>query len=108
MGQDSDDLAEIAASGAVAAVGARASLRLQARAGSFHVAPSPQEVIFLRRRATKGEPVRARTLAGQMRSAGALRDVLSFLAHAGSRGELVVRDEPSNRSIFFDQRQSVG
>ena len=108
MGQQNDDLAEVAPSGTVAPVGGRAALRLQAHAGMFHVAPAPREVLFLRRRATSEEPVRPCALAGQVRGAGALCDVLSFVGHAGWRGELVVRDGATGRAIFFDQGHVVG
>jgi hypothetical protein len=103
MSEDTDDLAEISEDGGVAALGARAAHRLQAHAGHFHVVPSPPEIVMLRRRPTADRPVRACALSGQISSAGALCDVLSFVAHAGWRGELVVREDTSSRSIFFDQ-----
>ncbi len=103
MTEETDDLAEISATGGVTALGGRASMRLQAHSGQFHVAPSPPEVVVLRRRRTPDKPLRACTLSGQIASAGALCDVLSFIGHAGWRGELVVREDGSSRSIFFDQ-----
>lgn len=103
MTEETDDLAEISATGGVTALGGRASMRLQAHTGQFHVVPSPPEVVVLRRRRLPEKPMRACTLSGQISSAGALCDVLSFIGHAGWRGELVVREDTSSRSIFFDQ-----
>lgn len=103
MTEETDDLAEISTAGGVTALGGRASMRLQAHSGQFHVVPSPPEVVVLRRRRTPDKPMRACTLSGQIGSAGALCDVLSFIGHAGWRGELVVREDASSRSIFFDQ-----
>lgn len=103
MTEETDDLAEISAAGGVTALGGRASMRLQAHSGQFHVVPSPPEVVVLRRRRTPEKPLRACTLSGQIASAGALCDILSFIGHAGWRGELVVREDGSSRSIFFDQ-----
>lgn len=110
MTDEIDDLAEISSKGEIVPLGGRASMRLQAHPGHFHVAPSPPELVLLRRRgsdATAPEATRACTLAGQIASAGALCDIISFIAHAGWRGELTVREDTTSRSIFVDQGQIV-
>jgi hypothetical protein len=58
------------------------------------------------RRVSEGEAeARICGLAGQIRSAGALCEVLSFVAHTGWRGEFLVHDDLDGavRSIFFEE-----
>jgi hypothetical protein len=99
-----DDLVRIAASGEAAGTGARAVRRLQARAGVFELLPSPQHYVVMRQHAGEAAPVRSCLLSGEIRSAGILCDVLSFVAHTGWRGEFQVHDadEGTARSIFFE------
>jgi hypothetical protein len=106
---DKDDLVEVASDGTVRPVGDRAALRLQARPGAFAVMPSPPHIVFMKSAgAGPGPEPRACMLSGELRSAGALCDVLSFVGHAGWRGEFVVHEADSVRSIFFDQGDVVG
>jgi hypothetical protein len=97
-----DDLVRIAASGDATALGARAARRLQARAGVFELLPSPSHYVVLRKNIAEG--VRSCPLSGEIRSAGILCDVLSFVAHTGWRGEFMVQDTEDgvSRSIFFE------
>lgn len=100
-----DDLVRIDPNGGVVPVGDRAALRLQARAGAYRVAPSPPELVVMSRQGEAGSPeTRVCALAGQIRSAGALCEVLSFVAHTGWRGEFLVHDDVDGtvRSIFFE------
>jgi hypothetical protein len=56
------------------------------------------------RQHSEGAPGRSCLLSGEIRSAGILCDVLSFVAHTGWRGEFQVQDldEGTSRSIFFE------
>ena len=104
MGAD-DDLVRIAPNGAVAPLGDRAALRLQARAGDYRIVPAPPDLVLMVRRPKAGTPdPRACALAGRIRGAGALCEVLSFVAHTGTRGEFLVHDDGEGvaRSIFFE------
>jgi hypothetical protein len=106
---EKDDLAEVASDGTLRPVGDRAALRLQSRVGQYEVLPSPPQIIFLKSAGTGPEPPpRACMLSGELRSAGALCDVLSFVGHAGWKGEFLVHEPESTRSIFFDQGDVVG
>ena len=42
-------------------------------------------------------------LSGEIRSAGALCDLFMFVSHVGWRGEFVVQEQTSARSIFFEE-----
>jgi hypothetical protein len=96
-------------------VGRRAGQELRARAGDWRLLSSPAEVI-LALRATEGR--RALRLAGEVRTPGALCDVLATMAQGGWGGELVVFEEPEaaaapgvdviERSIFFEGGNVVG
>ena len=102
--KDDDDVVEIAPSGVVQPVGQRASLRLQGRTGPFHILPSPPDLVVLRR----AENARTCLLSGEIKSAGALCDLFMFVAHVAWRGEFIVQEESSTRSIFFDEGHVVG
>ena len=103
MEEDSDDLLHVDESGAARPSGHVAALRMQARAGSFHVLPSPADWLVLRRAGNEENAPRACLLSGEVRSGGALCDIASFVAQSGYKGELLVFDAAVRRSIFFDQ-----
>ena len=106
------DLVRIASTGEVHAIGKVASQRLRARAGVYRTLPSPGHVVFLRytgedgrRDVSDGAIVR---LAGEITHPGALCDILALVAQTGWRGELVVFEEQSSRSLFIDQGNVLG
>src|SRR5262245_54383476 len=100
-------MVEIAEDGTVRPLGETAMLRLQGRGGRFKVAPSPPNMVVLKRaEADAGD--RPCTLSGELQSAGTLCDVLSFIGGIGWRGELVVEAHDAARSIFLDQGDVVG
>ncbi len=102
-----DEIAEISATGTVEPRGALAQLRLQSRSGEYRVLPAPNEVVLLKR-ATEDGHDRACLVFGEIRTPGALCDLLGFVSHTGWRGEFVVKDETATRSLFFDQGHVVG
>jgi hypothetical protein len=112
MKEARDELVRIDVRGEAHPIGAVASQRMRARAGAYRVLPSPPHVVFMRftgedgrRDAEDGAIVR---LSGEVTAPGALCDVLALLGQTGWRGELVVEDSESVRSVFFDQGNVVG
>jgi Domain of unknown function (DUF4388) len=112
MRDGKSELVRIDARGEAHPIGAIASQRLRARAGTYRMLPAPDHVVFMRytgedgrRDADDGAIVR---LAGEVTAPGALCDVLALLGQTGWRGELVVLDGDDVRSVFFDQGNVVG
>jgi len=102
MAEADDDLVRIDASGVTRPVGETARVRLQGREGEFHVLPSPPHLVFLRREATDQGEGRACLLSGEIRAPGMLCDVVSLLGRTGQKGELLVLERGSSRSVFFE------
>ena len=96
---DRDDLLRVDSTGAVHPVGRAASQQLRPRAGEWRLIASPKELIVARSM-TWGDAVLK--LAGEIRSPGALADIVSLASQSGWRGELIVLAEAGNRSFFFD------
>lgn len=106
------ELVRIDAQGQAHPIGAVASQRLRARSGAFRLLPAPAHVILMRytgedgrRDAGDGAIVR---LAGEITSAGAVCDIIAMLGQTGWKGELVVLDAETSRSIFFEGGYVVG
>src|SRR3954470_20367768 len=109
MAGERADLVEIDAKGIARPVGETASLRLQGRQGRFAIQPAPSHMVVLRKvGAAKGPEARACMLSSEIRSPGALCDIIGFIGHAGWNGELLVLERSSSRSLYFDQAQVVG
>src|SRR5690349_9643639 len=103
MEDDSDDILHVDESGSARPAGNLAALRMQVRAGSFHVLPSPPDWLVLRRAEREEAAAQACLLSGEVRTGAALCDIASFVAQSGYKGELLVFDRAVRRSIFFDQ-----
>ena len=106
------ELVRIDPSGVAHPIGSVASQRMRLRAGAFRLLPAPDHVVFMRytgedgrRDAEDGAVVR---LAGEITSPGAMCDVFALLGQTGWRGELIVLDGPTARSVYFDQGNVVG
>jgi len=97
--RDRDDLLRVDATGAVHPVGRVASQQLRPRAGEWRLLPSPRELIIARSM-IGGDAVLK--LAGEIRTPGALSDIVALAAQSGWRGELVVLSESGTRSFYFD------
>ncbi len=82
-----------------------ASQALRARIGEWSLLRSPLEVVFAMR---SGPASRSLRLAGEVRTSGALCDIVATVAQAGWGGELVVLEDETSRSIFFESGQVVG
>src|SRR4051794_698918 len=104
-----DEVVQIDAKGTARPIGENAALRMEGRAGRFSILPSPPHLVVLRRFAPKQEEEqRPCLLSGEIRSPGALRDIVGFVGHAGWRGELLILEKSSSRSLYFDQGHVVG
>jgi hypothetical protein len=55
-----------------------------------------------------GDDTRSCSLSGEVQSPGSLCDIVSFVAHTGRKGELVVVEAEATRSIFFEQGYVIG
>lgn len=95
---DRDDLLRVDSTGTVHPVGRTASQELRHRAGEWRLIPSPHELVLMR---GIGEG-RALKLAGEIRTPGALCDVVALAAQSGWRGELLVFSEAGMRSFYFE------
>ena len=96
---DRDDFLRVDSTGAVHPVGRAASQQLRSKAGEWRLIASPKELI-LARSTTGGDAVLK--LAGEIRSPGALCDIVALASQSGWRGELIVLTEAGNRTFFFD------
>jgi Domain of unknown function (DUF4388) len=96
---DRDDFVRVDSTGAVHPVGRAASQQLRGKTGEWRLIPSPKELI-LARATTGGDAVLK--LAGEIRTPGALSDIVALASQSGWRGELIVLAEAGNRSFYFD------
>jgi hypothetical protein len=96
---DRDDLLRVDGTGTVHPVGRAASQLLRPRAGEWRIIPSPKQLIVARS-VTGGDAVLK--LAGEIRSPGALSDIVSLAAQSQWSGELILLCEVGTRSFYFD------
>ncbi len=102
---DRDDLLRVDGTGAMHPVGRAASQQLRPRAGEWRLIPSPRELIVARSM-TAGDAVLR--LAGEIRTPGALCDIVSLAAQSAWGGELTLIAERGNRSFYFDAGTIIG
>jgi hypothetical protein len=102
------DLLRVDATGMIHPVGKTASQALRARAGEWFMVEGPADVLLMRRAGTASAPAPVLKLAGEIRSPGAMCDIVALIAQAQWRGELVMVDEGSLRSLFFDEGCVIG
>ncbi len=102
---DRDDLLRVDATGTVHPVGRVASQFLRARAGEWRVLRAPNDVVLMRPSAMDGSVLK---LAGEMRTPGALCDIVALASQSGWRGELTVLCDQGQRSFYFDAGNVVG
>src|SRR5688572_12163990 len=106
------ELVRIDARGEAHPIGVVASQRMRARGGAYRMLPAPGHVVFMRFTGEDGqrdnEDGAVVRLAGEIAAPGTVCDVLALIAQTGWRGELVVLEDDSVRSIFFDAGNIVG
>jgi hypothetical protein len=100
-----DHVLRIDGNGAAQGADEASAQRMRSRAGEWRIAPSPRDVIVLRK--LRDDPPCLR-LAGEVRTPGALCDAISLIAQAAWGGELVVIAEDGNRSIYFEGGNVAG
>ncbi|MDF2696785.1 MAG: hypothetical protein K0S65_5168 [Labilithrix sp.] len=96
---DRDDLLRVDGTGTVHPVGRVASQLLRPRAGEWRIIPAPRELIIARSM-SGGDAVLK--LAGEIRTPGALSDIVSLAAQSQWTGELIILAEVGTRSFYFD------
>jgi hypothetical protein len=109
MADEREEWVEIDAKGVARPLGETAALRMQGRQGRFSVLSSPAHLLVMRKlEAKKATDARPCILSGEIRSPGFLCDIVGFVGHASWKGELLVLEPSSSRSLFFDQGHVVG
>ncbi len=98
------DLLRVDSTGTIHSVGRTASQEMRARAGEWRLLPGPREVCLLRPATALG----TLRMAGELRTPGAVCDVIAMAAQSSWTGELVVIDPESQRSVYLDGGSVVG
>lgn len=101
---DRDDLLRVDGTGTVHPVGRAASQALRPRVGEWRIIPTPKELIIARSMSA-GDAVMK--LAGEIRSPGALSDIVALAAQSQWTGELILLAEVGSRSFYFDHGMVV-
>ncbi|MBX3261426.1 MAG: DUF4388 domain-containing protein [Labilithrix sp.] len=96
---DRDDLLRVDGTGTVHPVGRAASQLLRPRAGEWRLIPSPRELIIARSMSGGDAVLR---LAGEIRTPGALSDIVALAAQSQWTGELILLAEVGTRSFYFE------
>lgn len=96
---DRDDQLRIDDTGAIHPLGRDASRELRAARGEWRLLPGTPTVLLLRH---ASESDRSLRVAGEIRTPGALSDIVALIAQSKWRGELSVVAGVGKRSIFFD------
>src|SRR3954464_13071711 len=96
---DRDDLLRVDGTGTVHPVGREASQMMRSRAGEWRLIPGPRELL-LARKTDGGDAVLK--LAGEIRTPGALSDIVALAAQSQWSGGLVTLSEGGARSVYFD------
>jgi len=106
MAEAPSDLVRIDDTGTAHAVSRTASQKLRARKGTFRLMPAPIHVVFMRYVGEDGkrdeEDGAVVKLSGEIVTKGTLCDIVALVGHAGWKGELVVLDGLTSRSVFFE------
>jgi hypothetical protein len=99
MSSDRDDLLRVDGTGTVHPLGRVASQLMRPRAGEWRLIPSPRDLIIARS-VSAGDAVLK--LAGEIRSPGALSDIVALATQSQWRGELILLSEAGTRSFYFE------
>jgi hypothetical protein len=98
------DLLRVDTTGTVHSLGRTASQEMRARAGEWRLLPGPRDACLLR----PANAVGTLRMAGELRTPGAVCDVVAMAAQSSWTGELVVLDADSQRSVYLDAGSVVG
>lgn len=112
MSEVPNDLVRIDETGTAHAVTKTASQKMRGRQGTFRLMPGPTHIVFMRFVGEDGkrdeEDGAVVKLAGEIVASGILCDIVALISHSGWRGELLVLDGLTSRSVFFDQGSVIG
>ena len=97
---DSGDELRVDSTGTVHPLGRAASQQLRAREGEFRLVPSPRELVVMRADRLGDTTLK---LAGEIRSPGALCDVVALATQSAWVGELVVLSDAGTRTFTFER-----
>lgn len=92
-------------SGVIHPRGPDAVRQLASRRGEFVLRPAPIDyIVMMRARGSSSDPDAQRVcrLSGEIVTPGALCDIVALIGYAKWRGELLLFDDVSSRSLFFD------
>src|SRR6185436_8380786 len=103
MSKRSESL-RVDATGTIHPVGRFASQQLRAKVGDFELLPGPGEIIFARAAGLQG----TLKLCGEIKTPGALCDVVALAVQSQWVGELVVIADAGRRSFFFERGLVLG
>jgi len=107
-----DEMVWIDHNGVATPLGEVAGAGMRQREGAYRMLPTPGHLVFLRytgndgRRDLEDGPIVR--MAGEITASGGMMDVLALLGQSGPRGELVVMDGETTRSVFFEHGNIVG
>lgn len=100
------DLARVHPTGQIEPLEADAVRELSHREGTYRVLPSPRGIVLMR--GVEPTATGAMRLGGELNAPGAVCDVFMILSQMGWRGQLVLTDGASTRSVFFDKGNVLG
>jgi len=107
-----DEMVWIDHNGVAHPLGEVAGARMRQREGAYRMLPTPGHLVFLRYTGNDGRRDREDgpivRMAGEITALGGMIDVLALLGQSGPRGELVVMDGETTRSVFFEHGNIVG
>jgi hypothetical protein len=90
----------IGADGSIRVARPDVAAALRARSGGYQIAPSPPDLLTLRRLGGVGSRV---TLSGLVSERGTLLEIVQFLSSLNTSGELIVLDGECRRALLLDQ-----
>ena len=98
------DLLRVDATGMIHPLGKTASQELRARAGEWRIIEGPLDVLLMRRAGTPTAPVAVLKLAGEIRTPGAMCDIvaLAFQADRTRIATLLLSRDLSGQVVFSD------
>lgn len=96
---DRDDLLRVDGTGVLHPVGRTAGQAMRSRAGDFRLIATPRELIIAQGMGSDA----VLKLAGEIRTPGAMSDIVALAAQSQWTGELVVLEEAGTRSFYFDR-----
>jgi hypothetical protein len=102
------DLVRVDTKGGVQPVGKAAVAGMRARAGEWRFVETPRDLLVLRRTYADASRDAVVKLAGEIRTPGAMCDIVALIGQAQWRGEMAIIDDGTVRSVYFEKGSVVG